>query len=108
MYNTLQDPNVGVLTPAAESDGIEAAINQDRPEYYRKPISHTFHGRDIFEPIAAYLAVGRDTIELGPPIDPGDLERPPIEFTSSREKGRVRTRIIPIYIPISIYPRLPL
>jgi S-adenosylmethionine hydrolase len=89
-------PDNGVLTPAAESDGVEAAINLDRPEYYRKPVSHTFHGRDIFAPIAAYLAVGRDPIELGTPIDPGDLVRPPIEFTCSREKGRVRTRIIHI------------
>ena len=36
-------------------------------------VSRTFHGRDLFSPAAAHLALGVDPAELGPPIDPGAL-----------------------------------
>jgi S-adenosyl-L-methionine hydrolase (adenosine-forming) len=40
-----------------------------RPEYWRKPVSPTFHGRDIFAPIAARLSLGTVASALGDEID---------------------------------------
>jgi hypothetical protein len=40
-----------------------------------QPVSHTFHGRDVFAPVAAHLANGLDPAELGPPIAPAELVR---------------------------------
>lgn len=51
-------PDNGVLTAAAEEDGIETVIKLENDVYFRKPISSSFHGRDIFTPVAAWLACG--------------------------------------------------
>lgn len=87
-------PDNGALLPAAERDGIELVINLDREEYHRKPVSATFHGRDIFAPAAAHIAKGVPLERLGTPLRVEELTRSPIEFICSKEKGRIRTRII--------------
>ncbi len=48
-------PDNGVLYPAASKDKIEEIIWLNRKELFCKNISSTFHGRDVFAPIAAYL-----------------------------------------------------
>jgi S-adenosylmethionine hydrolase len=35
------------------------------PRYWRKPVSPTFHGRDIFAPVAAHLSLGRSPADFG-------------------------------------------
>ena len=44
------------------------AISLTNPAYWRSTVSSTFHGRDIFAPIAARLAGGEDIAKLGDPI----------------------------------------
>ncbi len=44
--------------------GLEA-FALTRPEYWRKPVDPTFHGRDIFAPVAAHLSLGRRPEEMG-------------------------------------------
>jgi S-adenosylmethionine hydrolase len=68
-------PDNGLLLPAAERAGIAAAHEIINPEYALRPVSPTFHGRDIFAPAAAHLANGLALPELGPPIDPSALVR---------------------------------
>ena len=45
------------------------AISITRPEYWRSPVSATFHGRDIFAPVAAHLSLGRQPSDFGEPAD---------------------------------------
>jgi S-adenosyl-L-methionine hydrolase (adenosine-forming) len=68
-------PDNGLLVPAAERPGIEAAHELTNPEYALETVSRTFHGRDLFAPAAAHLARGVDPAELGPPVDPDSLVR---------------------------------
>jgi S-adenosylmethionine hydrolase len=69
-------PDNGLLVPAAEAvGGIRAAHELTNPEYALTPVSATFHGRDVFSPAAAHLALGLPLAELGPPIDPEALVR---------------------------------
>ncbi len=52
-------------------------IHLDRPEFWLPKVSRTFHGRDIFSPVAAHLATGIPLQELGTPFrDPVRLELP--------------------------------
>lgn len=44
------------------------AIKLNKPKYWRKERSRTFHGRDIFAPVAAHLINGKPMKELGDPI----------------------------------------
>ena len=68
-------PDNGLLIPAAERAGIEAAHELANPAYALDSISRTFHGRDLFAPAAAHLAAGVEIGELGPPLDPDALVR---------------------------------
>lgn len=68
-------PDNGLLVPAAELAGIVAAHELANPAYALEAISRTFHGRDLFSPAAAHLALGVAIGELGPPIDADDLVR---------------------------------
>lgn len=40
-----------------------------QPRYWRSPVSHTFHGRDIFAPVAAHLSLGVAPEEMGEAVD---------------------------------------
>jgi S-adenosyl-L-methionine hydrolase (adenosine-forming) len=72
---TYVGPDNGLLLPAASRQGIEAAHELANPEYALESISRTFHGRDLFSPAAAHLALGIPLSELGPPVDPDGLVR---------------------------------
>jgi S-adenosylmethionine hydrolase len=61
-------PDNGLLVPAAEKNGIESAHELANPKYALDSVSRTFHGRDLFAPAAAHLALGVDAAELGPPL----------------------------------------
>jgi len=69
-------PDNGLLVPAAEAlGGLTGAWELSNPEYRLEPVSCTFHGRDLFAPAAAHLAVGVDPAELGPQVSLDDLVR---------------------------------
>ena len=59
-------PDNGLFTPALSADpGCKAYLLENK-KYLRQTVSATFHGRDIFAPVAAHLALGLDPAELGP------------------------------------------
>jgi S-adenosylmethionine hydrolase len=69
-------PDNGLLLPAAERfGGVVDAHELANPEYALESVSRTFHGRDLFSPAAAHLALGVPLDRLGPPIDPDALVR---------------------------------
>ncbi len=60
-------PDNGVLTPILTEEGCKVRhITAER--YFRKPVSQTFHGRDIFAPVAGHIASGVTMAKLGPRI----------------------------------------
>ncbi len=67
----LVGPDNGLLAPAAEAGGgaIEA-VEISTSQFRLEPVSATFHGRDIFAPVAARLAAGAVLAEAGEPRDP--------------------------------------
>ncbi len=66
-------PDNGVLWPAASEDGIVEARVIENEALMLKPVSASFHGRDIFAPVAAHLAMGGDPAAVGPRVDPEEL-----------------------------------
>jgi S-adenosylmethionine hydrolase len=69
-------PDNGLLLIAADRlGGVEEAVELTNEAFMLSPVSHTFHGRDIFAPAAAHLAAGVALAELGPTLDPGSLQR---------------------------------
>jgi len=65
----LVGPDNGLLVPAAERlGGIAQAVELARPDYWRPQPSASFHGRDIFGPVAAHLSLGVELDALGPVV----------------------------------------
>jgi S-adenosylmethionine hydrolase len=71
-------PDNGLLPPAIElAGGAVEAVDVSRSPFRLERASATFHGRDLFAPVAARLANGAELSEAGEPIDPDSLERKP-------------------------------
>ena len=60
-------PDNGLFTFALNEAGA-AVFELNRPEFWLLNISRTFHGRDIFAPVAAYVTCGVAPHTLGSPI----------------------------------------
>lgn len=84
-------PDNGVLTPVLEAGEVTALHALTRAEFFRRPVSRTFHGRDVFAPVAAHLANGVSVAALGPPVsDPVRLDLPrPEPLPDGGTAGRV-------------------
>lgn len=82
-------PDNGILSLAFEEKEPKI-VELSNEAYHLKPTSTTFHGRDIFAPIAAYLSLGIPPDDFGPRV--GELERlrwPEITQTEDAIEGKV-------------------
>ncbi|MEW6535356.1 MAG: SAM-dependent chlorinase/fluorinase [Candidatus Auribacterota bacterium] len=87
-------PDNGVLSFVAGREKHMRWFHADRPEYFLPHLSDTFHGRDIFAPLAAHLARGTDPVKMGSLItDPAMLEGAEFEETRSAS-GAIKGRIM--------------
>ena len=59
-------PDNGVLSLIFERETITEVVEIQNERFFRKPVSPTFHGRDIFAPVIAHLARGVPLTEFGP------------------------------------------
>ena len=72
----LVGPDNGLLwLAAAGGGGIVEAVDIARSPFRLEPVSATFHGRDIFAPVAAHIAAGSTLAQAGEPLDPDELVR---------------------------------
>jgi S-adenosylmethionine hydrolase len=70
----LVGPDNGLLMAAAERfGGVVEAIDIGRSPLRLEPVSASFHGRDVFAPVAAQLAAGAPLEATGDPLDPAEL-----------------------------------
>jgi hypothetical protein len=92
----LVGPDNGLLWPAIDSlGGAAAAVDVSLSPFRLEPISATFHGRDVFAPVAAHLALGAALAEAGEEIDVASLASlQPSE--PSIEVGRVVAHVVSV------------
>jgi S-adenosyl-L-methionine hydrolase (adenosine-forming) len=83
-------PDNGLFSFALDEPGSQARV-LDRELYWLPKISRTFHGRDIFAPVAAHLAAGLSPSKLGTMIhDPVRvLRREPARGPSGEISGHI-------------------
>lgn len=65
---TFVAPDNGVLSALLTEEEIASAVRVTETRYFLKPLSDTFHGRDIFAPVAGHLSSGVLLEALGPAI----------------------------------------
>ncbi len=82
-------PDNGLLEWAHADSKAEAHVLSET-RYFRLPLSRTFHGRDVFAPVAAHLACGVKLTSFGARVaDPVRLERELSRPTDGELLGRV-------------------
>jgi S-adenosylmethionine hydrolase len=62
-------PDNGILSLALEEKRPTRIIHLSNPRYHLQPTSATFHGRDIFAPVAAYLSLGINPAAFGETVE---------------------------------------
>ncbi len=82
-------PNNGLFSYVYNEQLVHAAVVLTNAAFHLPQVSTTFHGRDIFAPVAAHLARGTLLDELGLSLDPTTLQhlniRPPIHHGTNGE-----------------------
>jgi S-adenosylmethionine hydrolase len=61
-------PDNGLFDQVFALDPPLQAVILENPEYHLPQVSATFHGRDVFAPVAAHLSLGLPLEKLGPPL----------------------------------------
>jgi S-adenosylmethionine hydrolase len=83
-------PDNGLCSLAAPPARIRRVVHLVDERFFLSPRSTTFHGRDVFAPVAAALATGTPVEALGPAItDPVRLTLPAVETAPGRLSGVV-------------------
>ncbi len=93
-------PDNGLLSYVLQDDGckelVQSVALENKDYWFNAPnhvVSHTFHGRDIFSPVAAHIAAGISFSELGSPVLKSELEW--IDFPDIQEdKDRFIAKVI--------------
>lgn len=90
----LVGPDNGLLPPAAARfGGVAEAVEISASPWRLEPVSATFHGRDVFAPVAAHLAAGAPLAEAGTALDPAELDTPEA-VRPRREPGALLARVV--------------
>ncbi|HEY0006291.1 MAG TPA: SAM-dependent chlorinase/fluorinase, partial [Pyrinomonadaceae bacterium] len=87
-------PDNGLFGYIFEREPEAIVFHLTREEYFRQPLSRTFHGRDIFAPVAGALSLGAQPEELGEEIT--DYQRLAPLAPKSLTDGSLEARIIHI------------
>lgn len=83
-------PDNGVLSLALEDEPAINIIEITNDKYFLKPVSGTFHGRDIFAPVAAYVSKGEDIKKFGKSINSiKALELPQVKVDKQELIGEI-------------------
>jgi S-adenosyl-L-methionine hydrolase (adenosine-forming) len=87
-------PDNGIFSYVLDREPDARAFHLTNANYFRHPVSNTFHGRDVFAPVAAAVSRGIRPEQLGVEID--DPVRLAPLTTKKRKNGKVEGRIIHI------------
>ena len=71
-------PDNGILSPILSTQTIRKAVELSNPSFHLPKGSSTFHGRDIFAPVAAHLACGVSVEQMGQELSPASLVHMPL------------------------------
>ena len=83
-------PDNGLFTKVLQNEQVEKIIHLTNENYFQTFLSHTFHGRDIFAPVAAHLTLGIAESYLGKEIDnPSLLQLPFAMIGEKRVCGKI-------------------
>jgi S-adenosylmethionine hydrolase len=87
-------PDNGILSLITDKQGSDTVIRVENSAYFLESVSQTFHGRDIFAPVAAHIAKGLDITELGTCLNETDIVRLSVSKPHLSNKGELVGTIV--------------
>jgi len=87
-------PDNGIFSWICEREGNWRAHHLTNDKFFRHPTSKTFHGRDVFAPVAAAISIGAKPEEVGTPVD-SIVELESLHPVTTKD-GQIEGRIIHI------------
>ena len=78
-------PDNGLFTFVLKNEVVKRVVELTNKDYFRKEVSATFHGRDIFSPVAAHASKGVSPESFGKIIDDPKTLNIPVPFSSDHE-----------------------
>jgi S-adenosylmethionine hydrolase len=78
-------PDNGLFSPVITGHPHTEVIHVTNRRYFLPEVSHTFHGRDIFAPVAAHLSLGVDPLEMGSLV----ADHAPLSLPKTEQKGDI-------------------
>ena len=87
-------PDNGLLGPIMAQGRTQELVAVEAPGLYLQPVSPTFHGRDVFAPLAAHLSLGCGIKRLGNPLDPDQTVALPDKLPRFDARGALCGRIV--------------
>jgi S-adenosylmethionine hydrolase len=88
--NLFVGPDNGLFSFVRRGERLKSIHRIENPQYQLAVISRTFHGRDVFAPVAAHLSRGVSVGELGPRVhDIERLEWPALKTLRSGLRGEI-------------------
>lgn len=83
-------PDNGVLSLSLQKEKPQKIVEINNPKYFLRPVSATFHGRDIFALVAAYLSCGKKIDSFGKRLTSYQkLEFPKIKLSANSLGGEI-------------------
>jgi S-adenosylmethionine hydrolase len=89
-------PNNGALSLVALDGHAAEAVAVTNGQFFLEPVSNTFHGRDIFAPVAAHLSMGIDISRFGRPLLPVDIHKLNIPTPSCSSGDRLEGEVVSV------------
>lgn len=104
-------PDNGLFSYILAEQPVHGAVALTNPAYHLSPLSTTFHGRDLFSPMAAHLSLGIPLSDLGEALPVESLQRLP-DLVPQRKGNQLAARIVHVdhfgnlitSIPLSMIP----
>ncbi|GAC1424593.1 MAG: SAM-dependent chlorinase/fluorinase [Ktedonobacteraceae bacterium] len=107
-------PDNGLFSYVFAEQTVHHVVTLSQPAYHLAQVSSTFHGRDIFTPVAAHIASGVALSELGSSVDPETLERLDLGLATRQDNHVQDARVLHVdhfgnivtNIPLHLVPDL--
>lgn len=84
-------PDNGLFSLVLKKEKVVRTVLLNNSRYFRSEVSNTFHGRDIFGPVAAHLSLGVEVLAFGDEVEesPLTIEIPETQKDNSSIKGEI-------------------
>lgn len=86
-------PNNGIFPNVLNIREISECVNIENEIYFNKPVSNTFHGRDIMAPVGAYITKDASLNNIGPNLNFENLTKHPMIYELNSENKLIKCLI---------------